>query len=846
MFKTIVLFSDGTGNSSASPFKTNVFRLYDALDMSPEKGQIAYYDDGVGSSQHRWLAALGGAFGFGMKRNVLDLYKFLTRHYSDALEALTDPDTGKIPDSRKGEIPKIACFGFSRGAFTIRVLVGLVDSEGLPVKADSEAELDRLARCAYRRMRAEHFRTRLGLENLWRRPRDSIVIPLLDRLLGRRPYEPEKNCRVGKIDFLGLWDTVGAYGMPVEELRIVIDRYIFPLTFSSFDLLDYVKVTRHALSIDDERDAFTPIPFDDSLARKEARELRSAIVEVLVQAGHSREDAEKKAHEEVSERSRQIWFAGVHANVGGGYPDDSQAILPLRWIMKDAMRAGVAFRESVVADICAKATAFGQLYDSRSGLGALYRYKPRDIATILNDARQLTMKTQPGLKAAAAAQEPTTPLIHESVVQRMALRFEGYAPIALPSRMDVVDDDGRLLYEIASSPDESARKAAFMTRMNGVKASPMTEAIEKLSAPMPALLKLVTYAVFWRRVMYQVTLWSMLVLVFLTPLLDRQADDGDIAFFLSDIAAFVGGYLPGFLSPWLEGFVDHPIFSGALGAIFLVSFLWGGRLRVIIADRSRTAWGMANEAPRGRLTKFWDDVGAWLLNCAPAASLWNGFSNRFLPASLLMLTLAVLLVASDRFVFHLRAYRGDVCQASTHTETLAEGGEKVFAFETATPCLATGIKLEKGRSYLATFSITSDWRDADLPANLGGLKRNELGFAQKAGLFLAGLAVRRVIDQPWFKPMLQVDADGFTIFPADPAPPFPNGDEKQEMTVRFKAPKAKELFLYVNDAYSGFFPTALLLGGQGGNADGSWLHTYANNQGSAKVMLKALPADYGD
>ncbi|WP_424361277.1 DUF2235 domain-containing protein [Methylocystis parvus] len=846
MFKTIVLFSDGTGNSSASPFKTNVFRLYDALDMSPEKGQIAYYDDGVGSSQHRWLAALGGAFGFGMKRNVLDLYKFLTRHYSDALEALTDPDTGKIPENRKGEIPKIACFGFSRGAFTIRVLVGLVDSEGLPVNADSEAELDRLARCAYRRMRAEHFKTRLGLENLWRWPRDDVVIPLLDRLLGRRPYAPDRNCRVGKIDFLGLWDTVGAYGMPVEELRIMIDRYVFPLTFSSYDLLDYVKVTRHALSIDDERDAFTPIPFDDSLARKEARELRAAIVEVLVQAGHSREDAEKKAHEEVSERSRQIWFAGVHANIGGGYPDDSQAILPLRWIMKEAMRAGVAFREGLVADICAKATAFGQLYDSRAGFGALYRYKPRDIAGILSDAQRLTRKIQPGTRAAAAAEAPVTPLVHESVVQRMALRFEGYAPIALPARMDVVDDDGRLLYQVESSPDDEARKAAFMTRMNGVKASSLTEAIEKLRAPKPALLKLVTNAVFWRRVMYQVTLWSLLVLVFLTPLLDRDADGGDFAIPLADIAAFVGGYLPGFLSPWLEGFVEHPIFSGTLGAIFLASFLWGGRLRVIIADRSRAAWGMADEEPRGAVTKFWDDVGAWLVNCRPASSFWSVVSNHLLPAVLLGLAFAVVLFIGDRLVFHLRAYRGDVCQASTNPETLRLGEEKTFAFQTATPCLATGVRLEKGRSYVATFAVTADWRDADLAANLGGLKRNELSLAQKAELFLAGLAVRRVIDQPWFKPMLQMGEDAFTILPADPTPPFPKGDGKQVMTVRFKAPKSAELFLYVNDAYSGFFPTALVLGQQGRNPDGAWRHTYGNNAGAAKVALKALPADYGD
>ena len=85
------------------------------------------------------------------------------------------------------------------------------------------------------------------------------MTPLLDRALGRRPYDRDRNRRVEKINFLGLWDTVGAYGMPVERAA---DRYRplipLPLTFSSFDLLDYVIVTRHALSIDDERDAFTP------------------------------------------------------------------------------------------------------------------------------------------------------------------------------------------------------------------------------------------------------------------------------------------------------------------------------------------------------------------------------------------------------------------------------------------------------------------------------------------------------------------------------------------------------------------------------------------------------------
>jgi uncharacterized protein (DUF2235 family) len=84
--KTIVLLADGTGNSAAKLFKTNVWRLYRALDQSDppptgERRQIAHYHDGVGTSTFKPLALLGGVFGIVLKRNVLELYAFLCRNY---------------------------------------------------------------------------------------------------------------------------------------------------------------------------------------------------------------------------------------------------------------------------------------------------------------------------------------------------------------------------------------------------------------------------------------------------------------------------------------------------------------------------------------------------------------------------------------------------------------------------------------------------------------------------------------------------------------------------------------------------------------------------------------------
>jgi uncharacterized protein (DUF2235 family) len=81
MSKNIVLLSDGTGNSSSKIFKTNVWRLYQALDLTDSQKQIAYYDDGVGTSSFKPFAILGGVFGFGLKRNVIDIYSFCCRNY---------------------------------------------------------------------------------------------------------------------------------------------------------------------------------------------------------------------------------------------------------------------------------------------------------------------------------------------------------------------------------------------------------------------------------------------------------------------------------------------------------------------------------------------------------------------------------------------------------------------------------------------------------------------------------------------------------------------------------------------------------------------------------------------
>ena len=91
--RRIILLSDGTGNSAAKVWRTNVWRLFQSLDLR-SSDQVAMYDDGVGKSSFKPMALLSGAFGFGLKRNVLGLYKFQCRNYkAEHMAAPTKPAT---------------------------------------------------------------------------------------------------------------------------------------------------------------------------------------------------------------------------------------------------------------------------------------------------------------------------------------------------------------------------------------------------------------------------------------------------------------------------------------------------------------------------------------------------------------------------------------------------------------------------------------------------------------------------------------------------------------------------------------------------------------------------------
>ncbi|MBR1149576.1 DUF2235 domain-containing protein [Bradyrhizobium sp. JYMT SZCCT0428] len=285
MVKRIVLLSDGTGNAAGKVWRTNVWRTFQSLELKASD-QIAIYDDGVGTSAFKPLAILGGVFGWGLKRNVLNLYKFLCRNYESG--------------------DKIYAFGFSRGAFTIRIVIGLVLNQGL-VKFANEGELDQKARAAFRAYRHDKY------------PAWNLQYPfrLAQFLLDQRFYTSCERM-VDTIEFVGVWDTVAAYGLPIDEMTRGVNDWLWPLEMPNKDFNTKILKARHALAIDDERATFHPVLWNEDGSNT----VSSGIVRTTR-----------------DEQLLQVWFTGVHSNVGGGYPDDSLANISLAWMMAEARGA---------------------------------------------------------------------------------------------------------------------------------------------------------------------------------------------------------------------------------------------------------------------------------------------------------------------------------------------------------------------------------------------------------------------------------------------------------------------------------------------------------------------------
>ena len=363
MAKNIILCSDGTGNRDIKGRGTNVFKLFEAVDLNDHRTnpaldqQLAFYDDGVGTKGSTFLRAVGGAAGFGLKRNVKDLYRALSRVY----------DAGD----------RIYLFGFSRGAFTARTLAGLIGTCGI-VKGElcpTAHALRQAVEDAYVAYRS-HYGS--ALTTACRRLRgvgDSQKV--VEAFHRTHPVHTGV-----AIEFIGVWDTVDAVGMPFA-LAGLVNRFIYQFKFPTHTLGAGVRRAYHALAIDDARQAFEPVLWVGP-----------------------------------DDRIEQVWFAGAHSNVGGGYPKQGMSLVALDWMLAHAAESGLRLHKMDRELFHCHASVDDMLYNPRGGLGAFYRWAPRDIRRY-------------------CARNGIAPRIHLSVAERIAHATDDYAPGNIPPAVTV-------------------------------------------------------------------------------------------------------------------------------------------------------------------------------------------------------------------------------------------------------------------------------------------------------------------------------------------------------------------------------------------------------------------------
>lgn len=323
--RKLIVCCDGTWNEpyqSGAP--TNVVKMVRAIQPTDADGaaQLVYYHPGVGTGNvlDRFM---GGTLGIGLSANVRVAYEFLAANFVDG--------------------DKIYLFGFSRGAYTARSLAGLIGVVGgLLEKRDMD-----LFPFVYDIYRSREYRkalasgTKADIEPAIRalfsaRKLGDNLDRLIQAILRNRPTP---------VFFIGVWDTVGALGIPLGGLRWIGQRLY---DFHDTGLSEGIRFAYHALAIDEKRKSFVPSLWTRPKGR----------------------GTEKGARRQTLE---QVWFAGSHSNVGGGYPDCGLSDIAFLWMVDQAASARwtndtgqtLAFDTAYLEDID---QSMGVLRDSSAGL----------------------------------------------------------------------------------------------------------------------------------------------------------------------------------------------------------------------------------------------------------------------------------------------------------------------------------------------------------------------------------------------------------------------------------------------------------------------------------------------
>ncbi len=311
MGRNLVLCLDGTNNKYDAR-NTNVVKIHTMLDRS-RPDQVAYYQPGIGTfappgvwgRAHRWtVTRLDLAVAWLLGEHVTDAYRFLMRYYEQG--------------------DNIYIFGFSRGAYTARVLAAMLFKVGLLGQGNEE-----LVSFAW---------------NIYRRERDARLYTNFRYTFGRKV----------RVRFLGLWDTVSSVGWLWA-----------PKSFDFTANNPGVDIVRHAVAIDERRAYFVQNLWTP--------------------------------HPPQGQDVAQVWFAGVHCDVGGGYRECESGLskITLGWMTREAEQAGLRFEPKAVAAVLpptdtpdyAAASVTAPAHESLQGLWWVVECLPKLIADPATDFR---------------------------------------------------------------------------------------------------------------------------------------------------------------------------------------------------------------------------------------------------------------------------------------------------------------------------------------------------------------------------------------------------------------------------------------------------------------------------
>lgn len=297
---------------------TNVVRLYHAVDdwKDEEVNQLKYYHPGVGTEGGKLKKMLGGGLGLGLNQNIQSAYYWLADNYQPG--------------------DQIFLFGFSRGAYTVRSLGGMICGLGLLNLTGVEAERKWMR---VKTLFKDGYRKGRPIQEWGRAWSFHSGDPRVKQVGG----DQTDGCNGVGIHFIGVWDTVGAVGIPddVAILNLLDDE---AAGFHDTKLSDSVKYACHALALDEQRASFSPTLWTGVEGR---------------------------------ENVKQVWFPGAHSDVGGGYVQHGLSDCALEWMLQEAKDAGLKLDDQIIAQVSPNFKDVA--HDSAKGAFALLPTQPRNI-----------------------------------------------------------------------------------------------------------------------------------------------------------------------------------------------------------------------------------------------------------------------------------------------------------------------------------------------------------------------------------------------------------------------------------------------------------------------------------